>query len=182
MKKLLISLAIVFSFLMPAQKAHAVDAKSKAFLIMAGYGTVGGALLGFASLAFGTNSRAIAQGASLGLYAGIIFGAYVITSHNTKMNAPINDPYAPPSDDPYAPPPNQQRNYDPYAPYGGQNPNNQNGGGYGAPVPEQNSGGFFGNRAEQINMDLSQKFAPKSDVHKNFGQVPIYINLFQSTF
>lgn len=77
-------------------KAHAVDPKGKAFAIICAYGTVGGALLGFASMAFGANSRAIAQGASLGLYAGIGFGAYVISSY-ADPNSPMNDPYAPQS-------------------------------------------------------------------------------------
>lgn len=60
----------------------AMDPKTKAFLIICGYGAVGGGLLGLASMAFGQDSRAIAQGASLGLYGGILFGAYVIYTHN----------------------------------------------------------------------------------------------------
>ena len=48
---------------------------------MALYGTVGGALLGTASLAFGTSGRSIAKGASLGLYSGLLFGGYVVVSH-----------------------------------------------------------------------------------------------------
>ena len=51
---------------------------------MAGYGVVGGALLGTASLAFGSGGRSIAKGASLGLYAGLIFGGYVILSYEMK--------------------------------------------------------------------------------------------------
>jgi hypothetical protein len=58
--------------------------KVKTFLTIAAYGTAGGALLGLASLAFGTNGRAIAQGASLGLYAGILFGGYVLVSHSQR--------------------------------------------------------------------------------------------------
>ncbi len=68
----------------------AMDPKTKAFLIICGYGAVGGALLGLASMAFGQESRAIAQGASIGLYGGILFGAYVIYTHNQE-SAPIND-------------------------------------------------------------------------------------------
>lgn len=171
MKKLIISLAIIFTFVAPIQRAHAIEAKQKAFLVMAGYGTVGGALLGFASMAFGTNSRAIAQGASLGLYAGIIFGAYVISSHHSKMNQPILDPYAPPVNDPYAPPAN-----DPYAmPPSGAS-------GYGAPPPSDDQGGFFGNRAEQINMDMSQNFKSKVRGNNGFSNFPIYLNLYNSTF
>ncbi len=51
---------------------------------MAGYGVVGGALLGTASLAFGTGGRSIAKGASLGLYAGLIFGGYVLFNYEMK--------------------------------------------------------------------------------------------------
>lgn len=51
---------------------------------MASYGVVGGALLGTAALAFGSGGRSIAKGASLGLYAGLIFGGYVIMSYEMK--------------------------------------------------------------------------------------------------
>ena len=51
---------------------------------MASYGVVGGALLGTASLAFGSGGRSIAKGASLGLYAGIIFGSYIILNYEMK--------------------------------------------------------------------------------------------------
>ncbi|MDC0255396.1 hypothetical protein OAK75_10855 [Bacteriovoracales bacterium] len=61
-------------------------AKAKALGSMAMYGTIGGALLGTASLAFGTTARAIAQGASLGLYAGLIFGSYVVLSHRFQRD------------------------------------------------------------------------------------------------
>ena len=84
------SLAIMFTLITPTKEAQAIEPKTKAFLVMCAYGTVGGALLGFASMAFGTNSRAIAQGASLGLYAGIIFGGYVISSHR-DLNTPVEE-------------------------------------------------------------------------------------------
>lgn len=85
------------------QSAGALDPKTKAFLIICGYGTVGGALLGLASMAFGQESRAIAQGASLGLYSGILFGAYVIYTHNQdrpvtedpSSGAPFEDSFVP---------------------------------------------------------------------------------------
>ncbi len=51
---------------------------------MAGYGVVGGALLGTASMAFGSGGRSIAKGASLGLYAGILFGGYIILNYEMK--------------------------------------------------------------------------------------------------
>ena len=68
--------------------------KARAFLTVAGYGAGGGALLGLASMAFGTSPRAIAQGASLGLYAGLIFGTYVIVSHH-QQSAGYTDPNSP---------------------------------------------------------------------------------------
>lgn len=60
--------------------------KAKAFLIVSAYGAAGGALLGFASMAFGSNGRAIAQGASLGLYGGMIFGAYILITHEYQKD------------------------------------------------------------------------------------------------
>ncbi len=78
---------IALSGVMLAKPAHAqMDPRVKALGAMALYGTVGGALLGTASLAFGTSGRAPAVGASLGLYAGILFGTYVVASHYYKRN------------------------------------------------------------------------------------------------
>lgn len=58
--------------------------KLKTFLTACAYGTVGGALLGLASLAFISNPSDnygnIAKGASLGLYGGIIYGYISATS------------------------------------------------------------------------------------------------------
>ncbi len=80
---LAISLITSFGF---ASNAYAIDAKAKALATMALYGTVGGAMLGTASLAFGTSERSIAVGASLGLYAGLLFGGYVVLTHAAKKN------------------------------------------------------------------------------------------------
>lgn len=153
---------ICFGLVFPANKAHALDPKVKAFLVVCGYGTVGGALLGFASLAFGTSSRAVAQGASLGLYAGIIFGTYVLTSYPGQGGAqpePYPENYPP----------------DPYAPGGYPPP----GGGFGAPPPEE-GGGFFGNprRVDEINRELIQNFGLK----KGSNMPPIYLNLLKVNF
>lgn len=80
------------SFAVFPQKAQAeMPAKAKAFLTIAGYGTVAGALLGVASMAFGQNGRNIPRGASLGLYAGIIFGTYVLVSHHQKQQGYYDD-------------------------------------------------------------------------------------------
>jgi hypothetical protein len=102
-----------------AKPAHAqMDPKLKAFLITSGYGIAGGALLGVASVALGAKARAIAQGASLGLYAGMIFGGYIVLSHNYRMSQPegsyqdATTPYDEGSSSPYG--------SDPYgAPAGG---------------------------------------------------------------
>lgn len=79
------------------------DTRLKALGTMAMYGTVGGALLGTASLAFGTNGRSPAVGASLGLYAGILFGTYVVASHYYKRNyrPSPQDNYYPEASSPY---------------------------------------------------------------------------------
>ena len=72
---------------------------------MAGYGVVGGALLGTASMAFGSSSRSIAVGASLGLYGGLLFGTYVILSYEMKKrgfgNEAEREDYYPDSKSPY---------------------------------------------------------------------------------
>ena len=68
-----------------------LDPKVKALSIMAAYGTIGGALLGTASLAFGASSRSIARGASLGLYAGLIFGSVVVLTHAAKTKGWTKD-------------------------------------------------------------------------------------------
>lgn len=138
-----------------------MDPKTKAFLVVCAYGTVGGALLGFASLAFGTNSRAVAQGASLGLYAGIIFGAYVLTSYQTP-GQPDYDSYPETYPTDQYPPPA-------YPPAGG----------YGAPAP-QDDGGFFSSprRVIEINQELIQNFGAK----KGTNAPPIYLNLLNMQF
>ncbi len=82
MKKIFSAFLILITMTLTApQKAQAeIPVKAKAFLTIVGYGTAGGAILGAASMAFGTSTRAVAQGASLGLYAGILFGTYVLVS------------------------------------------------------------------------------------------------------
>lgn len=84
-KTLLLTFVLIISSL-SAGSAYALDGKTKALGAMALYGTAGGALLGTASMAFGTSERSIAVGASLGLYAGLIFGSYIILTHAAKKN------------------------------------------------------------------------------------------------
>lgn len=79
-------------------KSMALDPKVKALGMVALYGTIGGALLGTASLAFGTRPRAIFQGASIGLYAGLIFGSYIVITHSMKKNNPDQERYQYPSE------------------------------------------------------------------------------------
>lgn len=55
---------------------------TREFMLSATYGALAGALVGGASLAFsdrpGDNLNKVARGASLGLYAGILLGLYVV--------------------------------------------------------------------------------------------------------
>jgi len=83
-------LFLVFSLsvVIPSRVEAEIDPKISALLTMAGYGTVCGALLGLASqMAFDTGGRSISQGASLGLYAGMFFGGYVVSSYYMKKNS-----------------------------------------------------------------------------------------------
>lgn len=87
-----------------SSSAFALDPKLRILGSMAGYGVVGGALLGAATMAFGTSGRAIAKGASLGLYGGLIFGSYVILSYEMKKrgyNQQPREDYYPDSRSPY---------------------------------------------------------------------------------
>lgn len=109
MKKIKILFLIVVTLF--STHTFALDAKTKALGAMALYGTAGGALLGTASMAFGTSERSIAVGASLGLYTGLLFGSYIVLTHAAKKNnwnfsAPqeyYDSPGSPYSDDTYVP-------------------------------------------------------------------------------
>ncbi len=104
--KIIIPVLFVFLMVVLPSKAQAqMDPRVKAVGTMALYGTVGGLLLGTASLAFGTDGRSVAQGASLGLYAGLLFGGYVVSSHylqrQREQNPVPQDNYYPDSESPY---------------------------------------------------------------------------------
>lgn len=182
MKKLLLIAALICSFVYP-QKSHAIDTKGKAFLIICTYGTVGGALLGFASMAFGTNSRAIAQGASLGLYAGIAFGSYVIASHNRGQDEFVDPSYQ----QPQSPPPGfgQGGFGQPAGGFGAPPPmqdDMQGGGaGFGAPEEESGGGGFFGQRVQEINDDLFYNYRLKNNKGRGLS-LPIYVPILNVQF
>ncbi len=101
------SLIIIFIFsIFSVSKVQAeIDPRAKAIGTMAVYGTVGGALLGTAALAFDADGRSVAKGASIGLYAGLLFGSYVVFSYaykkHQKLNPEPQDNYYPDSESPY---------------------------------------------------------------------------------
>lgn len=134
--------------------------KAKAFLTILGYGTAGGALLGAASLAFGTNSRAIAQGASLGLYAGIIFGSYVLISHHNKRYGSYDD-----NSSPY-----QESN----SIYGDEYRDDEG----GASESDQTRGGFF-DRFQTLNEKFHQQAFSLGDKKRGSSLPPLHINIIQ---
>lgn len=109
MKKLILILLTTTLFFGTIRDTRAnFDPRIRALGVMALYGTVGGALLGTASLAFGTSGRSIAKGASLGLYAGLLFGGYVVVSH--AMNKRAAEAPAAPQEDYY--PEEEESEYD----------------------------------------------------------------------
>lgn len=76
----LLSLLII-SFVSVPLKARA-EGTMREFVLSCSYGVLAGTLVGAATLAFsdkpGDNLNKIARGASLGLYAGIVLGLYVM--------------------------------------------------------------------------------------------------------
>lgn len=157
---LIIAVTLSLTLITPKRtEAAEIPAKAKAFLTIAGYGTAGGALLGAASLAFGTSTRAIAQGASLGLYAGLIFGTYVLVSHHQKSKyTRYDDEYSPyrRSRELY-----NDSEYD--SSYGGSS------------SPSRGGGGFF---------DRHQEIQTKFNYKQNGGSSlpPIYVNFLNYNF
>ena len=87
----------------PASQAKADPMRE--FVLSCAYGTLAGTLVGVASLAFsdkpGDNLNRVARGASIGLYGGILLGAYVVNNQpgdNEEDAAPgvtFNDRAAP---------------------------------------------------------------------------------------
>lgn len=104
MKKIFIASVVCFTLLFSSVSQAALDPKLKMVATMAGYGVVGGALLGTASMAFGTGGRSIAKGASIGLYAGLLFGGYIILNYEMKKRGygqESKGDYYPESSSPY---------------------------------------------------------------------------------
>lgn len=75
---------LIFAAPSSAQAQTGMEAPNatREFIMSCTYGVIAGALVGTATLAFtqqpGDNLRNIARGASLGLYAGILMGLYVV--------------------------------------------------------------------------------------------------------
>ena len=162
---------MIFFFILvsfrPQEARAEVPVKAKAFLTMAGYGAGGGALLGFATMAFGNSSRAIAQGSSLGLYAGIIFGAYVLVSHYQKQVGTYDD-----NSSPY------QESNDVY----GDEYNSQEGGGDADSGSNSKRGGFF-DRFQLMQEHMhNQSFTFQSEKRKGSSLPPIHMNLIEYHF
>ncbi len=158
MRKLFSALLIVLTvtLLSPGNARADMPVKAKAFLTIVGYSTAGGAMLGAASLAFGTSTRAVTQGASLGLYAGILFGAYVLVSHAQGRQGSYDDKSSPYGD-----------SSDVY----GDEYNAEEGGGEG----EQKARSGFFNRIELMNQKLGG--------NKKGGNLPpITLNLLNIEF
>jgi len=86
----IIAILSLFMFSPLKAKAFELDPRVKTFLIMNSYGAVGGLLLGSATLAFDAPGRAPFIGASLGLYAGLIFGSYVVITHKIEEDRRLN--------------------------------------------------------------------------------------------
>jgi hypothetical protein len=157
-------LVVLFTFTMvrPNEAQAEIPAKAKAFLTIAGYGAAGGAMLGAASIAFGASSRAIPQGASLGLYAGIIFGSYVLVSHHNKRYGTYDDnasPYLESSDI-----------------YGDEYQSDEGGAAEG-----DEEGGFF-NRFKVIQEKFQAQAFTLGDKKRGGNLPPLYMPLLQYSF
>ncbi|WP_127716448.1 phage holin family protein [Halobacteriovorax sp. HLS] len=167
-KSILIFTLATFIFMAQSFEAKAeMDGRVKALGTMALYGTVGGALLGTASLAFGTNGRAIAQGASLGLYAGIIFGTYVVVSHSMKKrryDAPMQPKARP---DNYYPDDSTSPYQDSGANNGGQN-SDDSWSFYNRTIEMTELSSDFGFRMNSLNRFANRKGSQRPPLYLNF--------------
>lgn len=167
-RTMILALTIMATLVMMPQTAQAqaqstggIPPRAKAFLLVSGYGAAGGALLGLASMAFGTSSRAVAQGASLGLYAGILFGTYVLVSHHQRQNRGSYDTSTPYQDD---------SSYD---------------GDYGEGESKDSAGGGFFDSSYEARPDKT--FTTAANYHametkKGSSLPPLQINVFTYTF
>lgn len=167
MKKIFsVLLVVMFSLavLKPQDARAEMPVKAKAFLTIVGYGTAGGAILGAASMAFGTSSRAIAQGASLGLYAGILFGTYVLVSHHNKRYGSYDDNSSPYSESTDI--------------YGDEYQENDGG---AAEDDSRTRGGFF-DRFEPLQEKFQAEAFSLGDKKRGSTLPPLYMNIIQYNF
>lgn len=156
---------ITLSMVRPEKARAEIPVKARAFLTIAGYGTAGGALLGLATMAFGNSSRAVAQGASLGLYAGLIFGTYVLVSHHQKRYGSYEDDSSPyrNANDIYS---------DDYR--------SDEGGDSGSNASSR--GGFFDRFQVMQEQVHNQSFTFQSEKRKGGQLPPLHLNIFQYQF
>jgi hypothetical protein len=160
---LFLALTFTLSLVAPRSAQAEVPVKAKAFMTIVGYGTASGAILGLASMAFGQSSRAVAQGASLGLYAGILFGTYVLVSHHNKRYGSYDD-----NSSPY-----QQSNDI----YGDEYQPEEGGDSQNAPTS-----GFF-DRFRLLQEEANvQSFTFQSEKRKGRQMPPLHLNLIQYSF
>lgn len=85
LRSILLVSVLALSFGLP-QRAHAEPMRD--FILSCSYGVLAGTLVGAATLAFsdrpGENLNRVARGASIGLYAGILLGLYVVYGGPTE--------------------------------------------------------------------------------------------------
>lgn len=88
-----VALLTMFTVLSVPKSASAEPMRE--FVMSASYGVLAGTLVGAATLAFsdkpGDNLNKVARGASLGLYAGILLGLYVVYGVPNQEEAAIRD-------------------------------------------------------------------------------------------
>ncbi len=76
--------------------AQAIDKKVTLMFKTAGYGIAAGLLVGAATWTMGIGtSKNMLTGASLGLYAGIILGGYILLTQNDQKSSGPRNPWAP---------------------------------------------------------------------------------------
>lgn len=163
---LFLALFLTLAVVSPQKAQAEVPVKAKAFLTIAGYGAAGGALLGLATMAFGSNSSAVAKGASLGLYAGLLFGAYVLVAHHQRQTGAYDD-----NSSPY------QESSDVY----GDEYNSEEGGSSDS-EGSQKSGGFFDRFQIMQEHMYNQSFTFDSQKRKGASLPPIQMNIIQYNF
>ena len=104
LKLMMVASLVVAGMAAPlAQAAPSDPAGQREFLLSCVYGTVAGTLVGAASLAFtdkpNKNLNRVARGASIGLYAGILLGLYVVYGTSEDDADPVVLAPAPVMDD-----------------------------------------------------------------------------------